>query len=59
MNIYVQAVELLKKGGTFVYSTCSIAPQENEEQVKWILDNFPSLSLAEQVSYHTIVTICT
>ena len=28
-----KALRLLKKGGTLVYSTCSVLPQENEEVV--------------------------
>ncbi len=29
---------LVKKGGIFVYSTCTIDPTENEEQTAFILD---------------------
>ena len=35
----------VKKGGTMVYSTCSILPQENEEQVKTFLENHPEFVL--------------
>ena len=31
----------LKKGGTLVYSTCTFAPEENEEQVQWLVEKFP------------------
>lgn len=33
---------LLKKGGTMVYSTCTLEPQENEGTVQWLLDREPS-----------------
>ena len=33
-----------------VYSTCTITPQENEEQVAWALKSFPCLRLEKQVS---------
>ena len=34
------AVKLLKHGGVLVYSTCTTVADENENQVKWILENF-------------------
>ncbi|MFH1290261.1 MAG: RsmB/NOP family class I SAM-dependent RNA methyltransferase, partial [Nanoarchaeota archaeon] len=35
------AVKCLKKGGTLVYSTCTHAPEENEEVISFALENFP------------------
>ncbi|MEK6818337.1 MAG: NOL1/NOP2/sun family putative RNA methylase [Nanoarchaeota archaeon] len=35
------ALKCLKKGGTLVYSTCTHAPEENEEIVDFALSNFP------------------
>lgn len=46
---FVQAIGLLKIGGTLVYSTCTYSPEENECQVKWILDEFKNMSLECQV----------
>lgn len=43
-----RVVPLLKPGGTFVYSTCSIEAEENERVVQRMLDEFPSLELQEQ-----------
>lgn len=31
--------ELLKPGGTLVYSTCTFSPEENEEVVEWLIEN--------------------
>ncbi len=35
----------VKPGGTLVYSTCSILPEENSEQIKTFLKDHPSFSL--------------
>lgn len=40
-QIVANAVSYVKKGGIFVYSTCTVHSGENEEQVEWILENFP------------------
>ncbi len=39
------AAGLLEIGGTLVYSTCSLEPEENEEQVDWLLRQRPELRL--------------
>eukprot|EP01133_Synstelium_polycarpum_P015202 gene15202-17988_t len=36
---------LLKAGGTLVYSTCSFCKAENENVVQWLLDNNPTAQL--------------
>lgn len=38
------AVRCLKAGGTLVYSTCTLAPEENEQMVEWLLGEFPELT---------------
>lgn len=40
-EIVGQALTHLKPGGHLVYSTCSILPEENQNQVEFILKNFP------------------
>jgi 16S rRNA (cytosine967-C5)-methyltransferase len=35
---------LCKKEGILLYSTCTINKNENEENVKWFLDQFPNFS---------------
>ena len=43
--------QYVKVGGTFVYSTCTINKEENEENRQWILDNLPM----EAVSLDTVL----
>lgn len=33
--------QYVKPGGTLLYSTCTINPAENEEMVRWIVENLP------------------
>jgi len=37
------AVACLKPGGTLVYSTCTLAPEEDGEMIEWLLQEFPNL----------------
>nr|XP_020442077.1 putative methyltransferase NSUN6 [Monopterus albus]XP_020442078.1 putative methyltransferase NSUN6 [Monopterus albus] len=47
-KLFRAAVQLLKRGGVLVYSTCTVTLAENEEQVAWALDSFPCLTLQPQ-----------
>ncbi|MEG1143760.1 MAG: 16S rRNA (cytosine(967)-C(5))-methyltransferase RsmB [Clostridium sp.] len=33
--------QYVKPGGTLIYSTCTINKKENEENIRWFLENFP------------------
>jgi 16S rRNA (cytosine967-C5)-methyltransferase len=41
------ALRYLKPGGSLVYSTCSIDPEENQNLVKSLLETYPHLELIE------------
>ena len=43
-----QAAPLLKPGGTLVYSTCSLEPEENRESIEQFLSEQPDFRLADQ-----------
>lgn len=47
MNILKNASEYVEKGGTLVYSTCSINRRENEELVKRFLEENPEFELSD------------
>ena len=40
-KIMENAWKYVKKGGTLIYSTCTISRDENEEMVKWLTENTP------------------
>ncbi|MGI6069906.1 MAG: 16S rRNA (cytosine(967)-C(5))-methyltransferase RsmB [Blautia sp.] len=40
-TILDKAVKYVRKGGTLIFSTCTIAREENEDNVQWLLENYP------------------
>lgn len=44
-DILKNAVHCMKEGGYLIYSTCTFSFEENEDNVKYVLENYPSLSL--------------
>ncbi|MEJ2542879.1 MAG: RsmB/NOP family class I SAM-dependent RNA methyltransferase [Calditrichaceae bacterium] len=53
-QLLISAFKALKPGGEMVYSTCSIAPEENEVLIQWLLDDYPveiqDIDLKEKIS---------
>jgi len=46
-SLIVNAIEILKLNGELVYSTCTHAPEENEEVIDFALKNFENIKLEE------------
>ena len=46
-DIIVQAADMLRPGGMLLYSTCTFAPQENEEVILHLLLRRPEMKLQE------------
>ncbi|CAK8054086.1 RsmB/NOP family class I SAM-dependent RNA methyltransferase [Eupransor demetentiae] len=44
-EILTETVKMLKPGGTLVYSTCTFAPEEDEQMVAWLLENYPEFEI--------------
>lgn len=44
-EILAEAVKMLKGGGWLLYSTCTFAPEENEEIIAWLLVTYPELMI--------------
>jgi len=42
------AIAYLKKGGTLVYSTCTVAKEENSGQIDWLLAHFKTVKKVEE-----------
>ena len=51
-QIIKSIIPLLKQGWSLVYSTCTLAPEENEAMVHMILSNYPELEIQDiQLDY--------
>jgi len=48
-NLLINAIKLLKSGGEIVYSTCTHAPEENEEVIDFILNKFKNVSIEKSL----------
>ena len=40
-TILTNAISYVKTGGLLLFSTCTINPEENRDNVKWMLDHYP------------------
>ncbi|WP_061776438.1 RsmF rRNA methyltransferase first C-terminal domain-containing protein [Levilactobacillus senmaizukei] len=45
-EIMTEAVKMVKPGGQLIYSTCTFAPEEDEQMMAWVLKTFPDFHLA-------------
>ena len=43
------AISATKVGGTIVYSTCTLAPEENEEVIEWVVSKTPNALSVEEI----------
>ena len=50
-EIVKQAIAMLKQGGKMIYSTCTFSPEENEQIIAWILQDFPQMHLIAMRGY--------
>ena len=50
-DILREAVKMLAPGGRLVYSTCTFSKEEDEENVEFVLKEFPELKLISQEKY--------
>jgi 16S rRNA (cytosine967-C5)-methyltransferase len=50
-SLLANAATMLKPGGTLVYSTCSIEPEENEQNIEWLLQEDPTMRLDSLEQY--------
>ena len=50
-KLFQAAIGVLRQGGTLVYSTCSLEPEENEFIIEWALKNLPVKCVETGVKY--------
>ena len=50
-EILFYAEQMLRPGGVLVYSTCTFAPEEDEEQIRYFLQEYPEYELQDWQDY--------
>lgn len=50
-KILSSALKMLKPGGILVYSTCTFAPEEDEQNMAWLLKEYPTLKMTAIKKY--------
>ena len=50
-SILSSAVRMLKPGGLLMYSTCTFSPEENEQNVSWLLNEYADMHITEIEPY--------
>lgn len=46
-EILTEAVKLVRPGGQLIYSTCTFAPEEDEQMMAWLLATYPEFELVK------------
>lgn len=44
-EILHEAMKMLRPGGQIVYSTCTFAPEEDEQMIAWLMREYPEMTL--------------
>lgn len=44
-EILREAMKMLRPGGQIVYSTCTFAPEEDEQMIAWLMQEYPEMQL--------------
>lgn len=50
-SIITQAAQMLKPGGMILYSTCTFSPEENEQTIECLLQQYPDFDVCEVEEY--------
>ena len=50
-TLILQAADMLRPGGLLLYSTCTFAPEEDEQTVSYLLEQHPDMELLEIPGY--------
>jgi 16S rRNA (cytosine1407-C5)-methyltransferase len=48
------AISATKPGGSIIYSTCTLAPEENEDVIRWILEKEKKAITLEKIEFTTL-----
>ena len=54
-SIITQAAQMLRPGGMLLYSTCTFSPEENEQTIEYLLQEYPEFQICEMEGYEGFV----
>ena len=50
-SLVTQAAQMLRPGGMMLYSTCTFSPEENEQTIEYLLQQYPDLEVCSIDAY--------
>ena len=50
-TVLPSAVKMLKPGGLMLYSTCTFSKSEDEDSIRFILENFPEMEVTDAIDF--------
>jgi len=56
-RLLISAIAALRPGGRLLYSTCSLEPEENEENIAWLTSSYPEMTLVPLERAHLPLAI--
>jgi len=56
-RLLISAIAALRPGGRLLYSTCSLEPEENEENIAWLTRSYPEMTLVPLERAHLPLAI--
>ena len=50
-DLVLKAADMLRPGGMLLYSTCTFSPEENEQTIEYLLQEYPEFKICEMEGY--------
>ena len=50
-DLVLKAADMIRPGGMLLYSTCTFSPEENEQTIEYLLQEYPEFKICEMEGY--------